>query len=60
MHEYQSLRTYFDELSNTDKDDDSLFPERENYKEIHYYIHERKTECYKGKDGNDVQYTIAV
>ena len=35
----------------------SLFPERENDKEVHYCVYERKTECYKGKDGNDVQYT---
>ena len=35
----------------------SLFPERENDKEAHYCVYERKTECYKGKDGNDVKYT---
>ena len=57
MHEYQSLTTYLDELSNIDKDDHSLFPERENDKEVHYYVYERKTEGYKGKDGNDIQYT---
>ena len=57
MHEYQSLTTYLDELLNIDKDDNSLFPEKENDKEVHYYVYERNTECYKGKDGNDVQYT---
>ena len=44
-------------MSYIDKDDNSLFPERENNKEVHYYVHERKTECYKGKEGNDAQYT---
>ena len=57
MPEHQSLTTYLDELSNIDKDDNSLFPERENDKEVLYYVYERKTECYKGKDGNDVRYT---
>ena len=57
MHEYQSLTTYLDELSNIDKYDNGLFPERENNKDVHYYVYERKTECYKGNNGNDVQYT---
>ena len=26
-------------------------------KKVHYYVYERKTECYKGIDGNDVQHT---
>ena len=33
VHEYQSLKTYLDVLLNIDKDDNSLFPERENDKE---------------------------
>ena len=57
MHEYQFLTTYLDELSNIDKDDNSSFPERENNKEVDYCVYERKTECYKGKEENDVQYT---
>ena len=57
MYEYQFLTTYLDELSNIDKDNNSLFPERENDKEVHYYVYERKTECYKVKDGNGVQCT---
>ena len=32
-------------------------PERKNNKEVQYYVYERKTECYKRKEGNDVQYT---
>ena len=42
VNEYQFLTTYLDELSNIDKDDNSLFPERENDKEVHYYVYERK------------------
>ena len=57
MHEYQSLTTYLDELSNIGKYDNDLFPERKNDKDVHYYVYERKTECYKGKNGNDVRYT---
>ena len=57
VHEYQSLTISLDGLSNIDKDDNSLFLERENDKGVHYYVYERKTECYKGKDGNDAQYT---
>ena len=57
VHEYQFLTTYLDELSNIDKDDNSLFPERENDKEAHYHVYIQKTECYKGKEGNDVQHT---
>ena len=57
VHEYQFLTTYLDELSNIDKNDNSLFPERENDKEAHYYVYKQKTECYKRKEGNDVQYT---
>ena len=45
--EYQSLTTYLDDLSNIDNNDNSLFPERENDKEVHYCVYERKTECYK-------------
>ena len=30
-----------------DRDDDSLFPERENDKEVHHYVYEWKPECYK-------------
>ena len=36
------------------KDDNSLFPEKENDKEVHYYVYELKAECYKGNDRNDV------
>ena len=57
VHEYQFLTTYLEELSNIDKDDNSLFPERENDKDVHYYVYERKTECHIGKDENDVLYT---
>ena len=57
MREYQSLTTYLDELSNIGKYDNGLFPERESDKDVHYYVYERKTECYKGNNGNDVRYT---
>ena len=60
VHEYQPLITYLDELSNIDKDNNSLSPEKENDKEVHYYAYEQKTECYKGKGLNNVQCTRSV
>ena len=40
-HEYQSLTTHLEELSNIDKDDNSLFSEKKD-KEVRYYIYEQK------------------
>lgn len=47
VHASQSSTTFLDEFSNIDRDDDSLFPERENDKEAHHYVYEWKPECYK-------------
>ena len=53
-HEYQSLTTHLEELSNIDKDDNSLFSEKKIKKYVITYMN-RKTECYKGKDRNDAK-----
>ena len=56
LQEYQSLTTYLNDLK-VDSDNDELFPETKCEKQVCYYAYERKIESYKGKDGNDVQYT---
>ena len=53
-HEYQSLTTHLEELSNIGKDDNSLFSEKKIKKYVITQMN-RKTECYKGKDRNDAQ-----
>ena len=53
LNVYQSLSMYLNE----NKNDNDLFPETKEENQLHYYVYERKIECYKGKDDKDVQYT---
>ena len=53
-HEYQSLTTHLEELSNIDKDIIVYFLKKKIKKYVITYMN-RKTECYKGKDRNDAQ-----
>ena len=56
LPEYESLTTYINEIKANGEMLD-LFPETKAEKEVCFYSYERKTESYKGKDGQDVHYT---
>ena len=56
LPEYESLTTYVNEIKANGEMLD-LFPETKAENEICFYSYERKTESYKGKDGQDVHYT---
>ena len=56
LPEYESLTTYIKEIKANGEMLD-LFPETKAEKEVCFYSYERKTESYKGKDGQDVHYT---
>ena len=56
LPEYESLATYINEIKANGEMLD-LFLEAKAEKEVCFYSCERKTESYKGKDGQEVHYT---
>ena len=55
----ESLTTYTNEIKANGGTLD-LFPETKAEKEVCFYSYERKTESYKGKDGQGVHYTMTA